>query len=83
MLILLNDKGSLDMMVQRSGLEGQGNILFVQNNFYFDAFFLKAIGAYHFIPSLNNYMLIRRIVMNGACNSGWCTNPNTSEKYHV
>jgi len=22
---------------------GQGNVLFVQNNFYYDAFFLKAI----------------------------------------
>lgn len=44
--MLLGDKGSLDIMVQRSGLGGQGNILFVQNNFYFDAFFLKAIGTY-------------------------------------
>jgi hypothetical protein len=31
-------------MVQRTGEQGFGNILFVQNNFYFDAFFLKAIG---------------------------------------
>jgi len=60
----MDEDGSLDIIVQRSGLGGQGNILFVQNNFYFDAFFLKAI------------------VMNGACDNGWCTNPNTSEKYH-
>jgi hypothetical protein len=32
-------------MVQRSGSAGQGKVLFVQNNFYYDAFFLKAIGA--------------------------------------
>lgn len=31
-------------MVQRSGDQGEGKLLFVQNNFYYDAFFLKAIG---------------------------------------
>jgi integrin alpha FG-GAP repeat containing protein 1 len=31
-------------MVQRTGADGKGNVLFVQNNFYHDAFFLKAIG---------------------------------------
>ncbi len=31
-------------MVQRTGEQGHGRVLFVQNNFYFDAFFLKAIG---------------------------------------
>ena len=30
-------------MVQRSGSQGHGKISFVQNNFYYDAFFLKAI----------------------------------------
>jgi len=30
-------------MVQRTGSQKEGNILFVQNNFYYDAFFLKAI----------------------------------------
>lgn len=33
-------------MVQRTGTQGQGHILFVQNNFYYDAFFLKAIGMW-------------------------------------
>ena len=37
-------QGTLDIMVQRTGEQGQGNIFFVQNNFYYDAFFLKAIG---------------------------------------
>ncbi|KAK7062132.1 T-cell immunomodulatory protein [Favolaschia claudopus] len=39
----MDEDGSLDIMVQRTGTLGHGNILFVQNNFYFDAFFLKAI----------------------------------------
>ncbi|KAF8188320.1 hypothetical protein BJ912DRAFT_1031903 [Pholiota molesta] len=47
-----------------TGADGQGNYLFVQNNFYYDAFFLKAI------------------VLNGACDNGWCYSPNGSERYH-
>ncbi|KAH9918403.1 integrin alpha N-terminal domain-containing protein [Epithele typhae] len=39
----MDEDGSLDIMVQRTGEQKQGNILFVQNNFYYDAFFLKAI----------------------------------------
>jgi hypothetical protein len=39
-------QGTLDIMVQRTGEQGEGNILFVQNNFYYDAFFMKAIRAY-------------------------------------
>jgi hypothetical protein len=31
-------------MVQRTGSDGGGNVHFIQNNFYHDAFFLKAIG---------------------------------------
>ena len=42
-------KGTLDIMVQRTGDGGQGKVLFVQNNFYYDAFFLKAIGASHIL----------------------------------
>lgn len=37
-------QGTLDVMVQRTGRQNEGNIVFVQNNFYYDAFFLKAIG---------------------------------------
>ena len=33
-------------MVQRTGSEGKGKLTFVQNNFYYDAFFLKALGEY-------------------------------------
>ncbi|EPQ58671.1 hypothetical protein GLOTRDRAFT_73218 [Gloeophyllum trabeum ATCC 11539] len=60
----VDEDGTLDIMVQRTGEQGQGNVFFVQNNFYYDAFFLKAI------------------VLNGACNSGWCTTPNGTARYH-
>ncbi|TFY53308.1 hypothetical protein EVG20_g10176, partial [Dentipellis fragilis] len=60
----MDEDGTLDIMVQRTGDQGQGHVTFVQNNFYYDAFFMKAI------------------VLNGACNGGWCTAPNSSEKYH-
>lgn len=52
LLILASDslsidvQGTLDILVQRTGSAGHGNFLFIQNNFYFDAFFLKAIGTY-------------------------------------
>ncbi|TBU24831.1 integrin alpha N-terminal domain-containing protein [Dichomitus squalens] len=42
-LLDMDEDGTLDVMVQRTGEQGQGNVLFVQNNFYYDAFFLKAI----------------------------------------
>ncbi|GFZ43951.1 hypothetical protein JCM24511_01671 [Saitozyma sp. JCM 24511] len=38
----LDDDGSLDIMVQRSGGQASQRVTFVQNNFYHDAFFLKA-----------------------------------------
>ncbi|KAF9551253.1 hypothetical protein CPC08DRAFT_316251 [Agrocybe pediades] len=60
----MDEDGTLDILVQRTGSAGQGNFMFVQNNFYYDAFFLKAI------------------VLNGACNNGWCYGPNGTGKYH-
>ncbi|THH05309.1 hypothetical protein EW145_g4893 [Phellinidium pouzarii] len=60
----IDEDGTLDVMVQRTGEQGQGPILFVQNNFFFDAFFLKAI------------------VLNGACDNGWCSRPNGTGHYH-
>ncbi|KAL4065217.1 hypothetical protein J3A83DRAFT_4360504 [Scleroderma citrinum] len=59
-LLDLNEDGTLDILVQRTGTQGEGTISFIQNNFYYDAFFLKAI------------------VLNGACNNGWCSSPNGS-----
>ena len=51
--MLTRPQGTLDVMVQRTGDQGEGNVLFVQNNFYYDAFFLKAIGASTLYPSLD------------------------------
>lgn len=39
----IDEDGTLDVLIQRTGAQGEGNVLFVQNNFYYDAFFLKAI----------------------------------------
>jgi len=36
-------------MVQRIGSQSGSQVLFIQNNFYYDAFFLKAIGAFSFL----------------------------------
>lgn len=69
-------KGTLDIIVQRNGQQKQGSVLFVQNNFYYDAFFLNAIGeGKHFFMTA---VLIPRSVLNGACNNGWCTDSNGS-----
>jgi integrin alpha FG-GAP repeat containing protein 1 len=52
----LDEDGTLDVMVQRTGEQGAGRVLFVQNNFYYDAFFMKAIRTQHFLyfPSLSS-----------------------------
>jgi integrin alpha FG-GAP repeat containing protein 1 len=74
-------QGTLDVMVQRTGEEGQGNVWFVQNNFYYDAFFLKAIGE----SSVNRPCLFSDAsipVLNGGCSSGWCYTANGS-RFHV
>jgi len=76
-------QGTLDMMVQRTGESGAGKVLFVQNNFYYDAFFLKAIGMSIFTYSRYDGLIIRNLsVLNGACNNGWCY-AEDGTKYHV
>ena len=68
-------------MVQRTGEQGQGNIWFVQNNFYYDAFFLKAIGE----SSMKRPRLFSNVilsVLNGGCPSGWCS-PENNSRFHV
>ena len=80
-LIYLIFQGTLDILVQRTGDDGQGTVLFVQNNFYYDAFFLKAIGKLLCCPNAN--FTHKNSVLNGACNNGWCTGPNGTEHYHV
>ena len=48
----IGGQGTLDILVQRTGSAGRGNFLFIQNNFYYDAFFLKAIGMYRYFIQL-------------------------------
>jgi hypothetical protein len=58
-------------------------VTFVQNNFFHDAFFLKAIGAvlHYFLAVICSYLHFT--VLNGACN-GLCTPDNSSQpRYHV
>ena len=45
-------QGSLDLMVQRSGEQDEQRVTFIQNNFYHDAFFLKAQGELSHTPWL-------------------------------
>ena len=40
----VDDDGTLDIMVQRSGEQDEGGVGFVRNGFYHDAFFLRAQG---------------------------------------
>jgi len=69
-------------MVQRTGQAGEGTILFVQNNFYYDAFFLKALGEF-FLSLVSCPIWVHHLlVLNGACDSGWCYTKNNSARYH-
>lgn len=46
-------QGSLDIMVQRSGSNGAAReIVFIKNNYFHDAFFLKALGEPRSFPFL-------------------------------
>jgi integrin alpha FG-GAP repeat containing protein 1 len=75
----VDEDGTLDVMVQRTGEQGAGRVLFVQNNFYYDAFFMKAICAVispsFSVLSSDKFLVV---VLNGACGSGWCTPENDS-----
>lgn len=70
----LSMQGTLDILVQRTGNDKQGTITFIQNNFYYDAFFLKAIGK---PPPRQITPVFRHSpnspVLNGACNNGECS----------
>ena len=48
----LDEDGTLDVMVQRTGEQGAGRVLFVQNNFYYDAFFHES----HLYAALSIYI---------------------------
>jgi integrin alpha FG-GAP repeat containing protein 1 len=76
-------QGTLDVVVQRTGDQGKGTVLFVQNNFYYDAFFLKAIGESVFDDVRCNLLSeVGLEVLNSACDNGWCSDPK-GKKFHV
>ena len=66
----LDEDGTLDVMVQRTGVQGEGRVLFVQNNFYYDAFFMKAIRTAKyfffplFIPHYDSFLFIYLFVLD-------------------
>ena len=41
--VSLDEGGTLNVVVQRAGEQGAGQILFIPNNFYYDAAFIKSI----------------------------------------
>jgi len=53
--MLCNIQGTLDIMVQRIGSQSGSRVLFIQNNFYYDAFFLKAIGSFLFSVGMDAF----------------------------
>ena len=57
----LDEDGTLDIMVRRTGDQGAGRVLFVQNNFDYDAFFMKAIGAAIFIYMCSHLTFVSRL----------------------
>jgi integrin alpha FG-GAP repeat containing protein 1 len=72
----VDEDGTLDVLVQRTGKDGQGKLAFVQNNFYHDAFFLKAIGETMDMGALKISADMGSSVLNHACPSGRCVAPN-------
>lgn len=66
------------MLVLRTGAQGAGTSTFIHNNFFYDAFFLKAIGKlfYLFLPFIA--LLNLYTVLNRPCDTGLCTFDNGS-----
>lgn len=69
-------------MVQRTGSGGAAReVVFIKNNYFHDAFFLKALGQSPFWHN-TGAVLICVIVLNGAC-SVWCEPEKGDERYRV
>ena len=51
----LDEDGTLDVMVRRTGDQGAGRVLFIQNNFDYDAFFMKAICTAIFLSICSHH----------------------------
>jgi integrin alpha FG-GAP repeat containing protein 1 len=59
----MDEDGTLDIAVQRTGAQKRGTVTFIQNNFYYDAFFLNAIvlngacdNGYCTLPNGSSYL---------------------------
>jgi integrin alpha FG-GAP repeat containing protein 1 len=68
----LDEDGTLDVMVQRTGEQGAGRVLFVQNNFYYDAFFHES----HLYAALSIYISLLSVspdllLASDGCSSEW------------
>ena len=72
MFVDLDEDGTLDIMVRRTGDQGAGRVLFVQNNFDYDAFFMKAIGAaiIYIYPFFSSYLTLFPASV-GPCSAEW------------
>ena len=72
MFVDLDEDGTLDIMVWRTGDQGAGRVLFVQNNFDYDAFFMKAIGAViiYIYPFFSSYLTLFPASV-GPCSAEW------------
>ena len=79
-ITLLAVQGTLDLLVQRTGEQGSGTNSFVHNNFFYDAFFLKAMGKLYSAKSCVDLSFF--IVLNRPCDGGSCTMKNGT-KYEV
>lgn len=56
-MLIIPSQGTWDIMVQRTGKQSAQRVTFIQNNFFHDAFFLKAIGEllHNITLSYQNY----------------------------
>lgn len=68
----MDEDGTLDVMVQRTGQQGAGRLLFVQNNFYYDAFFMKAIRPSLFHTSVTYIISDLFFLSCVVCSTEWC-----------
>jgi integrin alpha FG-GAP repeat containing protein 1 len=80
LIMLMTPQGTLDILVQRTGEQGGGTNSFIHNNFFYDAFFLKAMGK--LCSAWTSGDLSFSLVLNRPCDGGQCTMKNGT-KYEV
>lgn len=84
-------QGTLDLMLQRLPLSGdrtnKRRVTFIQNNYFHDAFFLKALGKSRLsrVKGRKQALIQSDLsfeVLNGAC-LGYCDGAKGEPKYRV